>query len=140
MAASMHNTIRLDLTLSGQLPANTYDIELTSIQRPYAAVVSERGLTGTLHIHRVMDGSDPKSFKDFPCILHVNRTQYDALFAQLGKVLYFMENWRDDADTATHRRVMLFKMMEPVEHIDPMEAYCRVSILLEDATGSAVDS
>ena len=53
MAATVHDNILLDVDLTGIIPTNTYDVSAEGLEDIYApAVVTERGLTGKLHVQQ----------------------------------------------------------------------------------------
>lgn len=134
MAATTHDSILLDTDLDGSgLPINEYGVMadgLVDIHAP--AVVSERSITGKLHVHRLMDGSTPELFKDYNYILILTRTELANLIADAGRTVYFMPNYRDDTDTATYRSKVLFESLTNVRNIDPFLDYYQATIYLRD--------
>ena len=141
MAASTYSNIRLDTDVTGaSLPVNTYKVLWEGDLRLYEpAIHTERSLTGKLHIHKLLDGTDPKVFNGRRYkVLLTGQAEVSQLAADLGKVVYFMANYRDEGDVATYRSVMLFKSMRDVVAVDPSETYFSCSIELEEATGQSV--
>lgn len=138
MAASLYNNIRLDTDLTGDLPTNTYPVLVDSeyIHEPLIAV--QRSLTGRLHVHRIMDGSSPQEVPMYRYNMILTRAQKDQLVADLGKNVYFMPNYRDEADTSTYRSVMVFRGMTGIKPVGPCEDYFRLTIHLEESTGNSV--
>lgn len=139
MAATVHDTIRLDTDLTGQLPTNEYGVlheGLEHLREPL--MQTERSLTGHMHIHRVLDGSDPMVVQGERLKLLLEPTEFDTLIADLGKVVYYMPHRRDESDPTTYRRVMLFRQIESIENVDPNITWYRATIILEDATGNSV--
>ncbi|KKL91712.1 hypothetical protein LCGC14_1891940, partial [marine sediment metagenome] len=103
------------------------------------AVFTERALTGKLHIHRLLDDSDPKVFDGRRYkVLLTGQAEVSQLAADLGKTVYFMANYRDEGDVATYRSVMLFKSMRDVTAVDPSETYFSCSVELVSAEGNSV--
>ncbi len=141
MSASTYSNIRLDTDVTGaSLPTNTYKVLWEGDLRLYEpAVFTERALTGKLHIHRLLDGSDPKVFDGRRYkVLLTGQSEVSQLAADLGKNIYFMANYRDEGDVATYRSVMYFKSMRDVVAVDPSETYFSCSIELEESTGNTV--
>ena len=57
MANTVHETIRLDTALTGQLPTAEYAVSLEGLaQVNYLPIVTRRSLTGSLHVHRTVGG------------------------------------------------------------------------------------
>ena len=140
MAASTFANIRLDVELTGTLPTNTYKVLWEGDLRLYEpAVFTERSLTGKLHIHKLLDGTDPKVFdgRRYKMLL-TGQSEVSQLAADLGKVIYFMPNYRDEGDIATYRSIVLFKSMRDVTAVDASETYFYATIELEEATDQSV--
>ena len=138
MAASTHNTILLDADLDGILPINGYRVLQDGLEKVYEpAMVTERSLTGALHIHRVMESGSPLVFSGYQYTLFLTMAEKDQIALDLGRVVYFMPHWRDEGD-AGYRSVMLFKSMMNVKNIDPMLQYWIATIQLESAEGNEV--
>lgn len=139
MAASVHDNIRLDVQLTGVLPTNTYDVATKGHHElPYAVATSEISLDGTLQVHRIMDGSDPTQDKNYAYELVVTQAEKAQLEADVGRVAYLMQNYRDDADVATYRKVVFFQEITDVHPLDPMLNYYSLAIRLVGATGLTV--
>lgn len=139
MAATIHNGILMDTALAGQLPASEWSVTLEGHrEHTYVAVASERGITGKLHIHRTLDAGNVIQFKDYPYTLICTHAEYRALRLLLGKVVYFMPIYRDDADVATYRFVVLLQAVAEEAPYDANQDYWRVVIRLVDAEGNAI--
>lgn len=139
MAATVHDDILMDTALAGQLPATGWAVVLEGHrERTYAAVQSERGITGKLHVHRVLETGIVKQWRDYPYTLLCTHAEYRALRLLIGKVVYFMPHYRDDGDVANYRFVVLFQSMMEEIPLPADLAYWRVSIHLIDAEGNAV--
>lgn len=139
MAATVHDNILLDVDLTGIIPTNTYDVSAEGLEDIYApAVVTERGLTGKLHVHRLMDGADPDVFKDYRYVLFLTRAQLAALVGDVGRTLYFMPHYRDDADVATYRFIVFFESVTSIRNIDPFLQYYQATIYLRDNSDGSV--
>jgi hypothetical protein len=139
MAATVHETIRLDTDLTGDLPTNQYDVRQGGLEEIYEpATLTERGLTGDLHVHRVMSGGAPLVFDNYQYTLLLTRAQKDALALDLGKNVYLMPHVRDEGDALNYRSIMHFKSMAEVKEINPMLDYFTATIMLEEATGGSV--
>jgi hypothetical protein len=137
MAATVHDTIRLDVELTGDLPVNEYRVTYPSLEEmPTPALVTERSLTGFLQVHRVMTGTAPLQFDNQRFeILIQTRAILEQLKSDLGRVVYFMPHLRDEADPLPYRSVKLLKSMS-AQNIDPMLDWFRAAIELEDATSN----
>ncbi len=141
MATSTYANIRLDTTLTGNLPTNTYKVLWEGDLRLYEpAIHTERSLTGKLHIHKLLDGGDLKVFDGRRYkVLLTGQSEVSQLAADLGKTVYFMPNYREEgAGYADYRSIMLFKSMKDVTAVDPSETYFSCSIELEESTGNSV--
>ncbi len=139
MAATVHDNILLDTNLTGIIPTNAYDVSAEGLEDIYAAaVVTERGITGQLHVHRLMDGVDPDVFKDYSYVLILTRAQLADLVGDVGRTLYFMPNYRDDTDVATYRFIVFFESMTSIRNIDPFLQYYQATIYLKDNRDGSV--
>lgn len=143
MVASVHDNIRLDTALTGILPTLTWEVNAEGYRdQNYVPIVTRRALTGKLHIHRVMDSGTPINpylLKDFNYELILTRAEYIALQALIGKILYFMPHYRDEADTDYRSVVVLVSVSEAMPY-DPYLTYYRIAIHLQDADGATVDT
>lgn len=141
MALEMHDDILLDTDVDGSgLPVNGYDIHYgDQADVPYAAVSSERSLTGDLQVHRTTSAGSVMTFLDRDYQVVATRAEMELLKADLGKICYFMPHYRDDADTATYRVVVLFERMTPAIPFDPMNDYWHSTVHLTDASALTVD-
>jgi hypothetical protein len=141
MAASTYSNIRLDTDVTGaSLPVNIYKVLWEGDLRLLEPAVStERSLTGKLHVHKLLDGANPKVFdgRRYKMLL-TGQSEVSQLAADLGKVVYFMANYRDEGDTATYRETMFFKSMRDVTAVDASETYFYATIELEEATNQSV--
>lgn len=139
MAASIHDEILMDTTLAGSIPATSWSVVLDGHREyNYAAVSSERGITGKLHIHRVLETGVVKQWRDYPYTLICTHAEYRALRLLVGKVVYFMPHYRDDGDVANYRFVVLFESMGDETPFDANLDYWKVAIRLIDAEGNTI--
>jgi hypothetical protein len=140
MALEVKDNILLDTDLDiDDLPVNTYDVMAEGLEDVYAgAVVSERGITGKLHVHRLMDGASPEVFKDYNYVLIMTRAQLATLVGDVGKTVYFMPNYRDDGDVATYRFKVFFESATGIKNIDPFLQYYQSTIYLRDNSDGAI--
>jgi hypothetical protein len=138
MAAEVFDTIRLDADLTGNLPTNEYKVLATGLEDlKEPAVLTERALTGRLHIHRVMDSGDPLVFDGHRYELFLTRAELDLLKADLARTVYFMPNYRDEgAGWETYREVVFFQSLTGIRNIDPEVDYWRAVIELVESTGN----
>jgi hypothetical protein len=131
--------MRLDTALTGQLPTQTWSVKFDGLHDVnYAAAVGERSLTGQLHVHRTLSAGTVIQFRDYEYTLILTLAEYQALIALVGKVCYFMPHYRDDADVATYREVVLFQTMSEEKLLDPCMTYFTATIHLVDADGCTV--
>jgi len=146
LAASTFSNIRLDADLTENLPTNTYKVLWEGDLRLFEpAVHTERSLTGKLHIHKLLEGTDTKVFagRRYKLLLgsgdasgHAEVTQ---LSADLGTNIYFMPHYRDEgASYEDYRSVMYFKTIRDVTAVDSSETYFTCTIELEESTGNTV--
>lgn len=141
MAATVHTTIRLDTALDGDLPDSEWKVSVGGLEERYQpAMMVERSLTGAMMIHRLRENDLPKSFSGMRYTMFLtSAAEKEALSDLLGYVVYFMPHYRDEADVATYRSVMLFKSMTEVEPYDPMLGWWKAVIELEEATNNEVE-
>jgi len=139
MAASVHDDILLDVDLTGIIPTNAYDVAADGLEDVYApAVVTERGITGKLHVHRLMDGVSPEKFQDYNYGLILTRAQLATLVGDVGKTVYFMPHYRDDADVATYRFKVFFESASNIRNIDTFREYYRATIYRRDNSDGTI--
>jgi hypothetical protein len=139
MAAEVKENILLDTDLTGDLPTNSYKVRHDGLERIYEPAVSmERSLTGKLHVHRLTSAGVPVVFDNYRYTLILTLAEKNQIAADLGKIVYFMPHYRDDADAATYRTEMLFSSMTEVHNIDPMLEWWTATIELVEATGQSV--
>ena len=141
MAEQVYDTIRLDNNLTGDLPTAEYHVQLSGMEdRNAAAAAWERGLTGTLHVHRTMSGGSPVTWRDHVYRLTLTNAEYETLRDMIGKIVYFMPHRRDESDYASYREVVLIAGYQKESPLDPMETWWTLTVMLVDATGETVDS
>jgi len=130
----MHEDIRLDVDLTGNLPTNAYAVRTEGLEDVYSPVVAtDRSITGKLHVHRLMDGTDPEVFRDYRYTLILTRDELTRLVEDLGRTVYFMPHWRDEgAGFAAYRFKVLFERLTNVRNVDPMTDYWSATIYLRD--------
>lgn len=140
MAASVHTTVLLSPTLDGSdLPDQGYKVLYDGLEERYEPIMStDRSLTGKMHIHRLSTAGDPTVITGYRYTLILTLAEKIQIAEDLGKTVYFMQHYRDDADTTTYRKIMLFRSMGEVENFDPMIEWWRATIELEEATGQSV--
>lgn len=134
MAASMHEDIRLDIDLIGNLPLNTYGVMAEGLEDVCApAVATDRGITGKLHVHRLMDGADPEVFRDYHYVLILTRAELAQLVGDVGRTVYFMPHYRDEGvGFAPYRFKVLFEQLTNIRNIDPQLTWYMGTIYLRD--------
>lgn len=140
MAEQVYENIRLDADLTGNLPTNTYSVLVEGFQdveQPLAE--TERSLTGKLLVHRLMDGSTPKTTEDHHYKLHMTNAEKEQLEADVGKNVYFMPHRRDEgAGYASYRTVIFFERMENKEPLDNLQEYWNAEVFLRDNQDGSV--
>jgi len=141
MALEMYATIRLDTDLTDDLPDNEYRVSMTPYQDIIEPLLSyEWGITGKLLVHRKMTGSTPDAKEHHRYRMIMTRAEKDLLKADVGKKVYFMPHYRDEADPTSYREVVLFAAMGEATMFDPQQEWWHADITLIDATGLAVDT
>ena len=94
MAPSIRSHINLD---TNDPPTATYAAaQDTWDSAPAVAVVSERGLTGKLHTHRLLSGVNPVVFCADKMMLTLTLAEMLVVRALGGKTVYFASNYHDD--------------------------------------------
>lgn len=141
MAAEVHGTIRLDTALSGDLPTSEWDVDYAALKdQDYAAAISERSLTGQLHVHRTLSAGSVMQFRDYSPRLILTRAELTALRLLVGKICYYMPHNRDEGGAAPNYRVVVFfQDMTEEKPLDPALTYYTAEIHLVDADGCTVD-
>jgi len=140
MALDVKDTIRLDTALSGQLPTDEYEVWIAGLADiNYVPIVTRRTITGYLVVHRTMDSGDPLLLKDYHYQLVLTRAEYYQLVANIGKIMYFMPHYRDEADALTYRKVVVLQSISEAKPYDPMLDYWSATINVIDAAGNTVD-
>lgn len=140
MAAHTHDTIRIDTSLDGSgLPVTEYRVIQDGMEKVYEpALVTERSITGKMHIHRVTSSGVPLVFDNYRYTLWLLDEELDTLRALLARVVYFMPHYRDEADAASYRTVMLLSSITDAKPLNPGLDYYLATIMLEVATGQSV--
>lgn len=140
MAASVHDDILMGtaIDIDGK-PVTGWNVVLEGHREyTYAAVQSERGITGKLHVHRTKSAGSVVQFRDYPYTLILTHAEYRALRLLVGKVVYFMPHYRDEGDVASYLYTVLFERMGEEVPLPANLAYWRVGIHLVDAEGNTV--
>lgn len=140
MAVSLYTNIRLDVDLTGNLPTNTYKVLFEGAEDVFGpAVAVERGVTGKLHVHRLMSGSDPVVFEDHHFMLKLSRAELLLLTADVGRTVYFMPHYRDEgAGWASYRFKVLLESMTGVRSGTSMQGFFLATVYLRDNSEGAV--
>ena len=143
MAATLHTTIRLDVEVGGVVancPDNEYKVLFEGAEDIFGPAVSvERSITGKLHVHRLMDGSNPVVFDDHHFTLKLTRAELVTLTADVGRTMYFMPHYRDEgAAWATYRFIVLLESMTGVRGINAMQEHFLATIYLRDNSDGSV--
>ena len=141
MALQVHDTIRLDTTLSSNMPVAEYKVDFSGwsdINR--AAVVTERALDGQLHVHRTTTaGGDVFRTRDYRYQLILTHAEYLTLRAKLGEIMYFMPHYRNESAPLSYRFVVTFEQMLEDGMREPTMLYFKSTIHLTDSDGLTVD-
>lgn len=141
MAASVYENIRLDASLTDNLPTSTYKaVEIRDENVAHTTV--DYSITGTPHVHRSSDTSgDIVQHRHHHYKLLLTQAEYLVLRELIGKVLYFMPHIRDESNYAVYRETVVLEMLEEeIPLIIPTLSYFTTSITLRDATGWTVDA
>lgn len=94
MSVSIHDHIHLD---TADPPVASYKAEHGSLDiTPVVAVVSERALTGKLHVHRLLDGAEPVQFRSDTLQIRATLAEMLILRALAGKRVYYAPHYHDD--------------------------------------------
>jgi len=132
MALEIQDHIYLD---TSNPPTATYPVAAEGLDwTPLVSVVTERSLTGKLHIHRLVDGSDdPVSFRSDRLRLIATLAQMLVLRGMSGKTVYYVPNYHDPDNLAnyTHESVLIIPEGS-IANIDPMCTYWFMNVRLVD--------
>jgi len=94
MAVSIQDHIHLG---ADNPPTATFKAEHGTLDvTPSVAVVTERGLTGKLHTHRLLDGADPVQFRADRLMIRATLAEMLVLRALAGKTIYYAPHYHDD--------------------------------------------
>ena len=133
MTLAIQDHIYLDTT---NPPTATYPVvaEGGLDWTPLVSVVTERSLTGKLHIHRLVDGSDnPVSFRSDRLRLIATLAQMLTLRGMSGKTVRYVPNYHDPDDLATYTHECVLVIPEgSISNIDPMCTYWFINVQLVD--------
>ena len=135
MAYGIQDTCYLDTV---DPPVATYHVLHGSWDHtPVVPLVSERSVTGMLHVHRVVDGSgDPYQFEEDKCTVRVSLTEMLTLRGLIGHRVYFIPNYHDDVNI-TDNMVTGYLSIDSggIVNIDPSGVYWNVTFrILDDST------
>ena len=140
MTLEVKDTIRLDTALAGDMPVKQYDVWIQGLADiNYVPIVSRRTITGFLAVHRTMSAGVPLLLKDYHYQVVLTQEDYYQLLADVGKIMYFMEHYRDEATPLTYRKVVAFQSMSDAKPYNPELTYWTTLLSLVDATGNQVD-
>lgn len=132
--------MRMDTALAGILPSSEWKVNVEGFgDSRYAAVVSERSLTGQLMVHRTLSGGDVIQFDDHSYQLIMTRAEYLSLITYVGKIVYFMPHYRDEADIG-YRRIVLFEALSPAHILDCVGSWWVAVARFVDGDNLTVDS
>ena len=135
MAYGIQDTCYLDTV---DPPVATYNVLHGSWDHtPVVPVVSERSVTGKLHIHRVVDGGgDPYLFEQDTCTIRVSLTEMLTLRALSGNAVYYIPNYHDPDDLPSSVITGYLIIKDGgIVNIDPCGTYWNVSFeILDDST------
>ena len=141
MAATVHDTIRLDSALTGILPTAEYYVRQDGWRDQNTAQITvDYSVTGQAHVHRARDGGGTiVQHRDHIYVMLLTRAQYLTLRGLVGKILYFMPHLRDEADVAYREVVVLNEMQDEILLEPNQMTYFLTTIILKAAAGCTVD-
>lgn len=99
MATQAQTHLHLDTDLEGapeNSPTNKYTALVPEQRQSQALIAHERAVDGTLMTHKVTDSGDVVVTNSRTYKLLVTQTEYDALLADLGHLVYFVPNYHPD--------------------------------------------
>jgi len=140
MAASIKDHIHLGVA---NPPVTEYDVRHGTLDyTPNTAATYERGITGVLHIHRLLTGSDPVQFEEDRETLICTLAQMLVVRALAGKRVYYVPSYHDDAALGTWStsayivRGLLVVSQGSITNMDPSGTYwtVQIQIIADDIT------
>jgi len=142
MAAQMHDHIHLD---TADPPVATYAAEFGSLDAtPGVAMITERALTGKLHIHRLLTGGgDVVQFVADTMRLRATNAERITLQGLAGKTVYYTAHYHDDDEdgagslkawaASVHvKRMLVVFRPGSITNRDPKADYWFITIELVD--------
>ena len=132
MAASIQDHIHLDTSTP---PTTEYYVKWPEgwDYTPQLEVIYERGLTGKLLVHRLVDDSgDPIQFDEDILTLTITLAEMITLRALAGKAMYYVPNLHDDASLSSYIETCYFDIRPGMALIDPMGSYWSIQIQIHD--------
>jgi hypothetical protein len=132
MALGIQSHIHLD---TDDPPTAEYPVAMGTLDFTADVLLSmERGVTGKLHVHRVVDGGgDPYQFVADACTLLLTQAQMATVKALAGKAVYYVPNRHDDDDVGSYATACILVIPTGgITNIDPMGDWWRVQIQVAD--------
>lgn len=102
MATQAQNHLHLDADLDGAPengPTNKYTALVPEIRSARAFIVLEWAVDATMMAHKVTSGGDPVVSEGRRYRLKATRAELDALFADVGRQVYFCPHYHPDNNT-----------------------------------------
>lgn len=136
MAVGIQSHIHLD---TANPPVVEYSAQMGSLDfTANTAVTFERGITGQLHTHRLLTGSNPVQFDEDRETLICTLAEMLVVKALAGKRVYYVPNYHDDAAMGTWStssyiiRGLLVIAQGAITNFDPSGEWWSIAIQIID--------
>lgn len=120
-------------------PVTEYDVQMGTLDfTANTAVTFERGITGQLHTHRLLTGSDPVQFDEDKEVLICTLAEMLVVKALAGQRVYYVPNYHDDDAIGTWStssyiiRGLLIIAQGAITNLDPCGVYWTVQLQIVD--------
>ncbi|NIV33093.1 MAG: hypothetical protein GWN58_27690 [Anaerolineae bacterium] len=100
----------------------------------YVIAAPARALDGTLRPHVLKSGATPILFTDWTVRVKIdNQSQLSTWASYLGKVMYFVPNYHDQAAHDSYDCLVFVEKVDPVESPGPTQPVMYLNVRLVDA-------
>ena len=130
MALQMHSHFHLD-TVTPPVVEYTASLAGYKPQLPVVTVVEE-ALNGARHMHVLKDAGTPVEREDYVLRLRVSRAELETIKGLRGSVLYYVDNYHDDAAIAGYVLPVALTGINFDRGLEPQLDHIQITIRLED--------
>lgn len=118
----------------GQWTAMAPNLKPTNMPEHYVIAAPARALDGTLRAHVLKSGSTPVLFTDWTVLVKIeSQTDLDTWAGYLGKTMYFVPNYHDQAAHGSYDRIVFVEKVDRAESPGPTQPVFYLLVHLIDA-------